>query len=89
MSSKRMIIVDEIYDEFLGRYKEAVGRLRMGDPFDSETTLAPLSSQTAADNLRELVRKAIQHGATATLVGPEVPNQGAFVQPTNLTRRWR
>jgi len=85
VSSKRMIIADEVYDEFLESYTKGVGALRMGDPFDPETTLAPLSSKRAADGLREMIAKAVEHGATATAVGPEIPNQGAFVQPTILT----
>ncbi|MCM2451877.1 aldehyde dehydrogenase family protein, partial [Agrobacterium vitis] len=31
------------------------------------------------------IAEAGSHGATATEVGPPVPNQGAFVQPTILT----
>ncbi len=85
VSSKRMIIVDEIYDRFLERYKTGVANLRAGDPFDAATTLAPLSSQGAAEELKDKIRQAISHGATATEVGPNVPNQGAFVQPTILT----
>lgn len=85
VSSKRMIIVDEIYDEFLARYREGVTALKAGDPFDPETTLAPLSSQGAADDIRKKVQLAVAQGATAEEVGPPVPNQGAFVQPTILT----
>jgi len=85
VSSKRMIIVDEIYDEFLERYTAGVAGLRAGDPFDAETTLAPLSSQGAAQDLKDKIRQAVAHGAKATEVGPSVPNRGAFVQPTILT----
>ncbi|WP_158801544.1 NAD-dependent succinate-semialdehyde dehydrogenase [Acidisoma sp. L85] len=85
VSSKRMIIVDEIYDRFLERYTVGVAGLRAGDPFDAETTLAPLSSQGAADDLKDKIRRAAAHGAKATEVGPKVPNRGAFVQPTILT----
>ncbi len=85
ISSKRMIVVDAVYDEFLRRYTEGVAALKAGDPFDPETTLAPLSSQGAADEIRQKIRAAVEHGATATEVGPRVPNQGAFVQPTILT----
>jgi len=85
VSSKRMIVVDEVYDEFLRLYSEGVAALRTGDPLDRSTTLAPLSSQTAADEVREKIRQAVAHGATATEVGPKVPEQGAFVQPTILT----
>jgi succinate-semialdehyde dehydrogenase / glutarate-semialdehyde dehydrogenase len=85
VSSKRMIIVDEIYDQFLERYTAGVAGLRAGDPFDAETTLAPLSSQGAAEDLKDKIRQAVAHGAKATEVGPRVPNRGAFVQPTILT----
>lgn len=85
VSSKRMIIVDEVYDAFLEAYSKGVAGLRAGDPLDPSTTLAPLSSQGAADEVKEKIEKAVQLGATATKVGQSVPNQGAFVQPTILT----
>lgn len=85
VSSKRMIIVDPVYDAFLSLYSAGVAGLRAGDPFDPATTLAPLSSQAAADEVKDKIRQAVALGATATEVGPSVPNQGAFVQPTILT----
>lgn len=85
VSSKRMIIADEIYEDFLSSYKTGVAGLKAGDPFDPETTLAPLSSQSAADEVKQKIREAVALGATAVEVGPPVPNQGAFVQPTILT----
>jgi succinate-semialdehyde dehydrogenase / glutarate-semialdehyde dehydrogenase len=85
VSSKRMIVVDSVYDAFLRRYTEGVAKLKAGDPFDPSTTLAPLSSQGAADEIRDKVREAIAHGATATEAGIDLPNHGAFVQPTILT----
>ncbi|MDE1148019.1 MAG: NAD-dependent succinate-semialdehyde dehydrogenase [Azospirillaceae bacterium] len=85
VSSKRMIIVDAVYDRFLDKYTTGVAGLKAGDPFNAETTLAPLSSQSAADEVKDKIRQAVAHGATATEVGPKVPSQGAFVQPTILT----
>jgi len=85
VSSKRMIIVKELYDKFLERYTAGVAGLRAGNPADPTTTLAPLSSKAAADELKSKIREAVDHGAKATEVGPKVPNHGAFVQPTILT----
>ena len=85
VSSKRMIVVDAVYDEFIKRYTEGVAALVPGDPFDAATTLAPLSSQRAADDIVAQIARAVENGATATQVGDAVPTQGAFVQPTLLT----
>ncbi len=85
VSSKRMIIDEKIYDEFLERYSAGVADLRAGDPFNPVTTLAPLSSQGAADGLKLQIESAVAHGAVSTELGPRVPAKGAFVQPTLLT----
>lgn len=85
VSSKRMIINEKIYDAFLEKYTAGVAALKAGDPMDSTTQLAPLSSQRAADGLKEQIANAVAHGATATEVGEKVPAQGAFVQPVILT----
>ena len=85
VSSKRMILVEAIYDKFMEGYTKGVAALKAGDPMDPNTTLAPLSSQGSADEVKQKIREAVEHGATATEVGPKVPEQGAFVQPTILT----
>jgi succinate-semialdehyde dehydrogenase / glutarate-semialdehyde dehydrogenase len=85
VSSKRLIVVDPIYDQFLSRYRQGVADLVAGDPFDPKTTLAPLSSQGAAEEVRDKIKQAVAHGAKAEEVGLPVPNRGAFVQPTILT----
>lgn len=85
VSSKRMIVEESIYDAFMERYIKGVSELRAGDPMDPNTTLAPLSSQKAVDDLKDKIRQAVEHGAKAIEVGPSVPNQGAFLQPTILT----
>ncbi len=85
VSSKRMIIEDSAYDGFMERYVKGVSELRAGDPMDPNTTLAPLSSQRAVDDLKDKIQQAVAHGAKAMEVGPSVPNQGAFLQPTILT----
>ena len=85
VSSKRMIIDAKVYDEYLEKYTAGVAALKAGDPMDPETQLAPLSSQRAKENLLKQIEEAVKHGATATEVGPKVPEQGCFVQPTILT----
>jgi succinate-semialdehyde dehydrogenase / glutarate-semialdehyde dehydrogenase len=85
VASKRIIVVDEIADEFLEKFKVALSQLKAGDPFDEATTLPPMSSQGAADELNAKIKAAVDAGATAIALGEPVPTTGAFVQPTILT----
>src|ERR1700694_4753896 len=85
VASKRIIVVDEIADKFLERFQVALADLKAGDPFDKATTLPPMSSQAAADQLNAQINAAAEAGATAIPLGEPVPTSGAFVQPTILT----
>ena len=86
VAAKRIIVVEEVADEFLHRFSEGLAELKAGDPFDPDTSLPPLSSQSAADDLDALVEEAIEHGATVITPGEPVPEEGAFVQPRILTK---
>jgi len=85
VASKRIIVVDEIADEFLAKFQAAMSELKAGDPFDASTTLAPMCSQKAADDLYGQINAAVEAGAKAISCGELVPDKGAFVQPTILT----
>src|SRR6201993_4559804 len=85
VASKRIIVAEEIADEFLEKFSAALAALQAGDPFDAATTLPPMCSQGAADELNEKIRAAVEAGATAIPLGEPVPTTGAFVKPTILT----
>jgi succinate-semialdehyde dehydrogenase/glutarate-semialdehyde dehydrogenase len=85
VSAKRIIVVDEVFDEFLEKFRTGVAALKTGDPMDPKTTLAPMSSQGAADKLAGQVTGAVAGGAKAETLGDPVPSVGAFFQPTILT----
>jgi succinate-semialdehyde dehydrogenase / glutarate-semialdehyde dehydrogenase len=84
-SAKRMIVMSDVYDHFVSGLAERMRALEPGDPADEETTLAPLSSERAAEQLVQQVRDAIDKGATAVTGGDRVEHPGAFVEPTVLT----
>ena len=80
-----MMVLPEAYDEFVARVASRLDSLRPGDPADEATTLAPLSSEDAAERLTEQVRDALEKGATAVVGGGRIERPGAFVEPTVLT----
>ncbi len=85
IAAKRFIVVDEVYADFCDGLSKAFGSLSVGDPADSATTLGPLSSQRAADDLMAQVDDAREHGATVRVGGGRPDRPGAFVDATVLT----
>lgn len=85
-SSKRFIIPDNLYDEFLKRAKEIFSNVKMGDPMDPSTTLAPMNSKKAKEKLQKQVDLAIENGATVVYGNQPVKGlAGQFFMPTILT----
>jgi succinate-semialdehyde dehydrogenase/glutarate-semialdehyde dehydrogenase len=84
-SSKRMILVDSIYDEFIEKYRKGVAELKQGDPLDPSTTLAPLSSAGALSDLDKQVKEAVAHGAKAEALTTPPAGKGNFYPATILT----
>ena len=46
-AAKRFIVVEQVADKFLAKFKKALGALKAGDPMDEKTTLGPLSTESA------------------------------------------
>ncbi|MFC6208136.1 NAD-dependent succinate-semialdehyde dehydrogenase [Levilactobacillus tongjiangensis] len=84
-SSKRFIVTANHYDEFLESLKAAFGSVKLGDPMDPTTTLAPMNSKKAKEKLQAQVDEAIAGGATAYFVHDAVASDGQFFLPTILT----
>ncbi|MGN1271960.1 MAG: aldehyde dehydrogenase family protein [Lactobacillus sp.] len=85
LADKRMFVHESIYDAFIQGITAAANQLVAGDPLEKETTYGPLSSEKAARKVKAQIAKAVKFGATATQVGPKVPDDGAWVPVTLLT----
>ena len=85
VAAKRFIVVEELADRFLAKFKAALAALEPGDPMNEATTLAPLSTEAALVKLLAQVKRAVAEGATLVLGGQRVDRAGAFMQPTILT----
>ncbi|KIC93581.1 NAD-dependent succinate-semialdehyde dehydrogenase [Flavihumibacter solisilvae] len=85
VSPKRVIVPGSIYYEFLAKTKNLFRMLKTGDPMDSNTDVAPLSSERAAKAVIKQIRRAVEQGATVLMGGNRVDHPGAFVEPTLIT----
>ena len=85
-ASKRLIVVKALAHQFTEKFIAAMRRFEAGDPMDPATTLAPLSSGQALENLLDQVNNAVAHGARTLMGGQRIEGlPGAFMQPTVLT----
>ncbi|HET9162131.1 MAG TPA: NAD-dependent succinate-semialdehyde dehydrogenase [Solirubrobacterales bacterium] len=80
-AAKRFIVVDELYDDFLERFREKLAAAKPGDPTAEGTDVGPLSSRTAADRLEDQVKRAVANGAEVVLGGKR---DGNYFEPTVL-----
>jgi len=84
IAAKRFVVLESIADEFLARFKAAVGALRPGDPLDEQTTLAPLARHDLRDELHKQVLDSVAQGATALAGCSPGPGPGAFYEASIL-----
>ena len=84
-SNKRLIVMEDLFDDFVAQLTARAQTLTPGDPAeDAEGTFAPLSSRAAAEGLAAQVRDAVEKGATLH-AGGELSEKGAYFSPAVLT----
>jgi succinate-semialdehyde dehydrogenase / glutarate-semialdehyde dehydrogenase len=84
-SPKRLIVTEPVADEFIAQIVAAFSQSKLGDPFDPETTVGPLSSPRAAQIAQSQYQDAVDKGAGVLLAGGRVDGVGAFFRPAVLT----
>ena len=84
-SNKRMIVMEDIYDEFVTELVKLAQEMRPTTWDDvEEGTYCPLSSRNAAETLRKQLDDAVAAGANLR-VGGELADTGAYVSPAVIT----
>jgi len=85
IAAKRFIVVDDVYDEFLDRFTEAMDEQTVGDPMDEDTDIGPQAREDLMEDLHEQVEETLEQGGKLELGGEPMDRDGAFYPPTVLT----
>ena len=83
--ANRLLIQAGVYDEFAGKLKTAVGKLRVGDGLAGVTDQGPLIDAKAVAKVEEHIANAQSLGAKVLLGGRRHALGGTFFEPTILT----
>jgi succinate-semialdehyde dehydrogenase / glutarate-semialdehyde dehydrogenase len=85
-SNKRMIVMDDVYDDFVAALvKRATAMTPRAPGDDSPLAYSPMVSRKAAENLLAQVRDAVSKGATLHVGGTLDDGDGAYFAPAVLT----
>eukprot|EP01064_Diplonema_japonicum_P010825 TRINITY_DN1805_c0_g1_i1.p1 TRINITY_DN1805_c0_g1~~TRINITY_DN1805_c0_g1_i1.p1 ORF type:complete len:495 (+),score=138.18 TRINITY_DN1805_c0_g1_i1:60-1487(+) len=84
IGSKRFLVTEGVYDEFLAAFVEEMKQYTMGDPKDAATKLGPLVDAKSQKALDEQTKDTIAGGAKVALEGGIPDHEGAFYLPTVL-----
>ncbi len=83
IAAKRFIVHTDVYDEFAALFAAAMKAQVLGDPRDDATTIGPLATEQGREDVAELVRDAVDKGATV-LAGGTRPNGPGWFYPATL-----
>jgi succinate-semialdehyde dehydrogenase/glutarate-semialdehyde dehydrogenase len=84
--NKRMIVMEDIYDEFVAQLKKLADGLVPGDPLNMpDHAYGPLSSRAAAEQVNAQVQRAVADGATLEVGGVLSEGEGAYFSPAVLS----
>ena len=83
-SIERAFVERPVYETLLRRVVEIAGRLRMGDPFDPNTDVGPMTTAEQRDEVHAQVQAALAGGARALSGGVLPDGPGLFYPPTVL-----
>jgi acyl-CoA reductase-like NAD-dependent aldehyde dehydrogenase len=84
----RLLVQEEIADEFVGRLISVAEKVRVGDPLDQSNHIGPLAFRRHYERVLDFIKIGRDEGATVATGGgrPDgVGEQGCYVAPTILT----
>ncbi len=91
---ERIYVHENLFDDFVEKSVTWVNNLKLGNPFDQETTLGPMANKRFAEEVRAQTAEAVRDGAKATIDPARFPEDdgGTYLMPqllTNVTHQMR
>lgn len=81
IAGKRFLVADEIYEDYVAKFTERVGKLKFADPMSGDATIGPLARVDLAEGIERQVDASVEMGAVLVSGGKR---EGAKYTPTVL-----
>ncbi len=82
--SKRFIVIEDVYEEFVEKFKTSVETLKIWDPMNKDTQIWPLAKSSAVDGIHKQVTQTISEWAKLLTWWEKLDGAGCFYKPTIL-----
>ena len=81
-AGSRLFVQENIAATFLGKLKDRMETLIVGDPLDKNTDIGAINSKEQLNKIKEYIRIGMKEGAEFYESGCEIPQNGFFCKPT-------
>ncbi len=82
IAAKRIIVADDVYDQFEKRFVAAMEAVKVGDPMKEDTEIGPLATRRIVEELETQVKTAHAAGARILTGGERMLGKGNYFEPT-------
>ena len=81
-AASRAIVVEKVYDKFVGLLKEKTEKLTVGSVDDPANYMGPVVNRGAQEKILEYIGKGLREGGRLIAGGKKGEGKGYFIQPT-------
>ncbi len=78
----RILAARAVYEEVVDGLAAAADAVRVGDPFDPQTTMGALINEKQLDRVMSYIATGLKEGAELVAGGKRLDRRGYFIQPT-------
>ncbi len=81
-SSKRFIVLESIYDEFVKKFALWMEKMKVWDPMNTETKIWPLAKKESLEQIENMIAKSVELWAKIATWWKRIQGKGYFFEPT-------
>jgi aldehyde dehydrogenase (NAD+) len=80
-AGSRLLVQENIHDEFIKKLKKRMNSLRLGDPMDKNTDVGAINSQAQLQKINSLVKQGVKEGGELWQPQCQIPKNGFWYAP--------
>lgn len=84
-AGSRLLVQENIADQFIQKLKDRMEMLILGDPLDKNTDIGAINSRDQLNKINRYLEIGQEEGATMYQSGQELPENGFYCKPTLFT----